>query len=145
MPLDRAGRIARKHFPGGCHLDFDDEGYHQSCPAALAHSRVGMSPGTIIREAHRSICKLDPEDCEHITGHLYDGVRCVRVITDAELLEVSLVARPNQPDARIQRISVATDEIRRRLGPHFRRGMPVLCDKCLSDCGGVSDSFAKER
>lgn len=143
--LDVAGRIARRHFSDGCHLEIeDDETYYQACPVALAHSRVGLSPGMIVRNAECSICKADPEDCEHITGRVYDGVRCLRVIKEADILEFSFVARPNQPDARIMRMSVGTAELSKRLGSRFKPGIPVLCDYCMSDCDGVSDPFLEQ-
>jgi hypothetical protein len=71
--LDEAGRQVRTSF--GCHLTFDGaKGYSRTCPVALAHSRVGMSAGCIVEEAQCSICKRDPEDCDHITGQRYEGV-----------------------------------------------------------------------
>lgn len=139
--LDQAGRIARATFPSGCHLEFRDNTYYQECAAALAHNRVGLSPGMIIVSAECSICGRDPEDCDHVKGRVYEGETCRRIIREAEVLEFSLVARPAQPDARIESISVETRELRERLGPAFRPGMPVLCDKCLTPCGGVVRPF----
>ncbi|GAA1871013.1 hypothetical protein GCM10009836_59640 [Pseudonocardia ailaonensis] len=142
--LDRAGRLARQKFAEGCHLDLDEDlTYHQSCPVALAHNRVGLSPGMIVRESQCSICESDPEDCIHITGRTYDGERCVRIIKEADILEVSFVARPNQPDARINRVSVDIGRLKRGLGSDFHPGVPVLCDNCLTPCGGVYDGFNK--
>jgi hypothetical protein len=139
--LDLAGRLAREHFPEGCALSFRDGTYFQECPAALAHNRMGMSVGYVVREAECSICHKDPEDCDHIKGQLYDGERCVRIIKRADLMEVSLVGRPAQPDARVMSVSVETEEMRRRLGSDFRRGMSILCDSCLSPCHGVARPF----
>lgn len=136
--LDQAGRQVRSSF--GCHLTFERaKGYSQACPVALAHSRVGMSAGFIVEEAECSICKRDPEDCEHITGQRYGDEGCVRVITRASLLEVSLVSRPNQPDARIHSMSLSRSELETALGPLFRYGMPVSCDRCLAECGGMTE------
>lgn len=44
--LDAAGQLAREIFPHGCHLTQENLSYYQQCPVALAHNRVGMSPGT---------------------------------------------------------------------------------------------------
>jgi hypothetical protein len=136
--IDHAGREVRSRF--GCHLTFERaKGYSQTCPVALAHSRVGMSAGFIVEEAECSICELDPEDCDHITGQRYGDEVCVRVITKASLLEVSLVSRPNQPDARVHSISLARTELESELGPSFRYGMPVSCDRCLGECVGMTE------
>jgi hypothetical protein len=138
--LDQAGQFRREHF--SCLFTFEDGVYYQDCPVALAHNRVGMSPAMVIGAAQCSICKQDPEECAHITGRVYDGQRCIRIITEVkEILEISLVARPAQPDARITRMSVDTDRFRRALGPAFRVGMPINCDRCLSNCDGVSRVF----
>lgn len=134
--LDQAGLQVRSKF--GCHLTFERaKGYSQTCPVALAHSRVGMSAGFIVEQAECSICGRDPEGCAHITGQRYGDEGCVRVITKASLLEVSLVSRPNQPDARIHSISVSRSELEVALGPSFRYGMPVSCDRCLGECDGM--------
>ena len=136
--LDDAGRRVRLNF--GCHVDFDPvKGYSQTCPVALAHNRVGMSVGCIVEEAECSICRQDPEDCDHITGKQYGDEICVRVITKADLFEVSLVGRPQLPDARLTSISILRQELENSLGPEFQYGMTVTCDRCLQDCDGVSE------
>ena len=135
--LDAAGKLARENFPDGCALEFRDGTYYQTCAAALAHTRVGMSVGYVIREAECSICHADPEDCDHIAGEVYDGERCVRILKNLDLLEVSLVSRPAQPDARIESMSMPMDDLRRNLGIDFEPGTTILCDRCLKPCDGV--------
>ena len=139
--LDAAGRLARESFPSGCRYLMKDGAYFQECPVALAHNRVGLSPGILVRKSECSICHSDPEDCDHITGRTYDGERCIRVITDAEILEVSLVGRPASPDARLESVSVPADELQSRLGSQFVPGMPAPCDRCLGECRGVARPF----
>ena len=139
--LDDAGALARQTFPEGCHLTFEGQIYYQECPVALAHTRVGMSPGYIVREAECSICGKDPEDCRHIRGRVYDGQRCVRILKQLDLLEVSVVSRPAQPDARFTKQSVGRDELVAGLGEAFNPGEPVPCDRCLGRCPGVSRPF----
>lgn len=134
--LDEAGRQVRTTF--GCNLAFEpDEGYIQTCPVALAHNRVGCSSGFIIEESECSICRKDPEDCDHIAGQLYGEEACGREITKADLMEVSLVSRPKQPDARLDSVPVTLEELERELGSEFRYGMPVSCDRCLRKCSGM--------
>jgi len=141
--LDQAGRFIRQNF--GCSLAFKDGEYRQECPVALAHNRIGMSIGAIIKKASCSICRSDPHDCSHIMGRIYGGERCVRVIEEAELLEVSLVDRPSMLDARILSMSIPNSELRKVLGPKFWPGVPLSCDRCLSDCGGVNDHPYESR
>jgi hypothetical protein len=138
---DKAGALAREIFPHGCQLSYRDEAYFQECPVALAHNRSGMSVAFVTRAAECSICGQDPEDCLHINGRVYDGKRCTRIITDADILEISLVGRPAMPDARIMSISVDFDDLRKRLGEKFTPGIPVTCDNCLIPCDGVAQPF----
>ena len=136
--LDDAGRDIRSEF--GCHLTFDPEnGYSRTCPVDLAHTRVGMSVGYIVEEVECSICRQDPEDCHHITGQTYGDKVCYRVVTRADLLEISFVSRPGQPDARIHRVSVNRNELEQAIGPSFRYGMLVSCNVCLQRCDGMTE------
>lgn len=67
----------------------------------------------------------------------YDGQKCVHMITDADIVEFSLVGRPAQPDARILSVSVQMNELKQKFGKEFHPGVPVTCDMCLSPCGGI--------
>lgn len=138
--LDVLGAAARAHFPQGCALTFRNGGYFQECPVALAHTRVGLSPGYIVRRAECGICGADPEHCPHIRGRTYDGAVCVRRLVELDLLEVSFVGRPAQPDARVMSVSVPTPKRRAARtaaagddGEHVR-----LCDMCTAPCEGVA-------
>jgi hypothetical protein len=136
--LDSGGRQVRERF--GCRLKFDtNTGYRQTCPVALAHTRVGVSPAIVGGEVECSICGEDPEDCLHITGRRYGEEVCRHVVTEAEIFELSVVGRPNQPDARIQSIVVLESELKQSLGSDFRYGMPVSCDRCLTPCPGIEE------
>ncbi|MFZ4812744.1 MAG: HK97 family phage prohead protease, partial [Ilumatobacteraceae bacterium] len=133
--LDKAGREVRNLF--GCRLGQEGTEYFQDCPVALAHNRLGMSVGVVVEAAECSICGRSPDECEHVTGRMYGNERCVRVITRADLTEVSLVRRPAFPDARIDRVSVPLEKLQVELGPIWKAGMSVLCNRCLLDCDGV--------
>lgn len=140
--LDQAGSYRRANFRDRCLLEFNENsGYEMTCPVALAHNRVGLSPGYIVRAAECSICHVDPEDCGHIAGHTYGGEVCHRILTELDILEVSFVGRPASPDARIDRIAVSYADLRDELGEQFHRGMPVTCDRCLKPCDGVRRPF----
>src|SRR5262249_44671155 len=79
--LDAAGKLARQEFTEGCHLTFRDGEYYQECPAALAHNRIGLSPGMRVDRLECGICGQDPDDCIHIKGRVYDGRVCTHLIT----------------------------------------------------------------
>lgn len=135
--LDLAGRYMREKF--GCELHFEKGSYLQRCPVALAHTRIGLSPGYIVEDARCSICGRDPEDCTHITGRTYDGQMCVREIHSAKLVEVSFVPRPANPDARITSETLDMRDLRRQFGPSFKPGVRISCDRCLNRCLGVNE------
>ncbi len=59
------------------------------------------SVGGIIKKSHCSICNESYSKCNHIKGKLYGGELCVRVITEMELEEVSLVDVPANKQCRV--------------------------------------------
>lgn len=136
--LDRVGESIREYFPDYCLFAFEDGQYLRTCDVDLAHLRVGMSPGFLIRKSECSICRSDPRDCVHVRNEYYDGSRCYRIIKELDLLEISYVERPAQPEARITRIAVMDESIRTSLGDKFKPGMPIRCDKCLRPCRGLT-------
>lgn len=163
--LDEAGRWVRQRF--GCWLEREDLTYYRTCPADLAHNRIGLSPGmrNVIREC--AVCGLDPRLCRHVTGRVYEAPRrligdrcnqcgaascdhedgligpvpCYHLITEVgNLDEVSLVPRPAQPMARLNRVKVDGADLEAQLGPRgWQLGMEVSCDKCLTACHGVHE------
>lgn len=149
--LHEIGRFVRSTW--GCTLVLDKQGYWRECPADLAHIRMGMSPGIVILASECSICGREPRECDHIKGRVYEGERCVRRITEMEIVEVSFVARPAQPDARLQRVSVTPSHLQGALGPQWKPGQPASCDRCLGACQGfitypadaIDHSFAAGR
>lgn len=138
--LDEAGAFVHQTF--GCHYQFDGGSYWITCPVELAHVRIGLSPAFVIGRMECSICGLDPLDpaCHHISGRHYDGERCHRVITEIdEIIEISLVRRPRQPDARIQKISMSSADVAAVSGPNFRYGSPLPCNRCGNPCSGLKE------
>jgi len=134
---DLAGAYVRRTF--GCWLHQEGASYSQRCPVALAHNRAGMSVACVVEKSECSICGEDPNDCTHIAGREYNESHCYRLITQADILEISLVRRPRQPDARITSLSVGVEELQEELGPRWRPGMAVSCDRCLLPCEGVHE------
>lgn len=135
--LDAAGRLAREEFSDGCQLAYHDGIYHQECPVALAHNRIGLSPAIKIKAMECSICRSDPDDCDHIRGREYGGQKCLHVVTEGDIMEISFVGRPAQPDARISSVSIQMNELQQNLGAEFQPGIPITCDMCLSSCNGI--------
>jgi hypothetical protein len=139
--LDEAGAFARAYDPAGCHLTYEDSVYFQECPVALGHNRVALSPELFVREADCSICQAAMNQCGHVPGVIYDGTECHRIVKDLNVLDVMFVGRPAQPDARIHRMSIETSRLEESLGDEFYPGIPVMCDRCISPCGGVVRNF----
>lgn len=135
--LDYAGRIQRVFFPNRCLFSRSGIDYTQKCPVDIGHLRLGVSVGMTIREAECSICGLDPEDCLHIPGRMYDGEDCYRIIKRADLDHVAIVKRPDFPDARLTQRPVSTDDLVNALGSGFAPGMEVRCNRCLDRCKGL--------
>lgn len=167
LRLDEAGLWVRQTF--GCKLHREGARYSQRCPVALGHNRIGMSVGGAARRVC-SLCGLDLSECEHRRGIAYlvpggstdlgwcrvclseagcehspdDAYRVsvVSIITEMELVEVSVVSKPAHPDARFSSVPIEIQELQERLGPLFVPGMPVNCDRCLSPCGGLRRHYA---
>lgn len=163
--LDRSGRWVRETF--GCWLEQDERGYWRTCPVDLGHQRWGMSPGMANVERVCMVCGEDPRRCRHVAGRASDApakriegycnvcgtkdscdhvegevyeVLCSRLITKAEIGEISVVRRPANTAARIHKEGVSTEQLQRSLGPEgWRPGMPVSCDICLVPCEGLRE------
>ena len=111
-----------------------------------------------------SLCGDDVSECEHLPGTAYlvpggpDDLGWCRVccqevcqhepsktyrvsvvarLREVKINEVSLVSKPAHPEARIQSISVPSSDLQEELGPGFKPGMEVSCDRCLSACEGL--------
>jgi hypothetical protein len=160
--LHKYGRFAREHFASGCEATWTGSRYELRCPVAIAHKRFGFSVGFTGKRLC-SICRDDLSTCEHERGALYeieggifaDGycrvceasdctthgagthqVRCGSIVAEMTIEELSMVDRPVQPDARLTAIPMDTKQLAEFLGPTFKPGMPVSCDRCLSECPG---------
>lgn len=160
--MDAAGRRKRRTFE--CKVEYEDGTYFDTCPVSLGHVRVGFSVGgTATRRCSLcaddlSVCEHDPartylvpggsalddycricmvKECDEHKTHLLYEATPVSVITEMHMDEVSLVARPAQPDARIERESMSIERLRAGLGDDFSPGVALSCDKCLDDCDGL--------
>jgi hypothetical protein len=166
--LHQMGRYARERFPEGCQLEWLGDRYEHRCPVALAHKRMGFSPGMVIRRRICSLCSADVSECPHFPDHWYrvrggpeasPTARCrvcasemcdhdpditymanpIRIVEEIERVdEVSLVRSPRQPLARLLGIPVDTEALRERIGPDFIPGVRVDCSRCLQACPGFT-------
>lgn len=160
--MDAAGRWTCETF--GCELEYTDGTYYRTCPVDLGHNRIGFSVGGVATRIC-SLCDLDISDCEHDPSqeyltpggssplgycrvcmeqsctehrpHLQYPARPGSIITEMQLDEISVVSRPAQPDARIHRQEVTLGYLEDGLGDDFSPGVPVICERCLSACGGL--------
>ena len=160
--LDAAGRWRRERFT--CAVEYSDGKYWETCPVALGHRRVGLSVGGVAYRAC-SICGLDFTECEHDPEHTYlvaggtavtnhcrvcAATDCrehkshitydaspTSIITEMNVDEISLVARPAFKDARIHRQELLARELPLVNGQTAPAGAPLTCNKCLTVCGGL--------
>lgn len=136
--LDLAGKYVRRTF--GCTLHWTGSEYQQTCPVALAHTRIGVSPEIVFDGFDCTICDADAETCPHIAGRVYEGKTCWRRVRGPiQVLAIAWVNRPDQPDARLQSVPVELEKLRKALPPEWRPGMPVSCDRCLLPCEGLKE------
>lgn len=135
--LDEVGHYIRQTRPHLCLLSEDGTDFKQECPVALGHIRLGFSVGIEIEESRCSICGIDPWQCPHIPGEVYDGQPVGRVITKAKPFEVSLVARPDFPDARITSRPVSRASVEAAFGGALPSDAVPVCDRCITPCSGI--------
>ncbi|MET3567970.1 hypothetical protein ABIC47_003484 [Leifsonia sp. 563] len=138
--LDEVGQHIRHTRPELCFFTENGDDYTQDCPVALGHIRLGLSVAVEIEESHCSICEGDLWECPHIPGELYDGKPAVRVITKAKFFEVSVVERPDFPDARITSRPVARADVEAAFGGPLPADARPICDRCLTACPGIRES-----
>ena len=92
--------LNRSHVHGDLHGSMSPQpavNKHVEQFQSLFPYKVFASPGMLVKEKVCSICG-DPisirNPCGHEVGEIYDGEMCLRRITEAEVLEVSLVETP---------------------------------------------------
>lgn len=90
----------REHFPiEDNRFGLEHINLHVPRFQALFPYKVFLSPGMVVRKALCSICNQPFKlrgGCQHVVGEIYGGKSCSRLITDVEMLEVSLVDTPVQ-------------------------------------------------
>jgi hypothetical protein len=169
--MHEIGKWTREQF--GCWLNFDGGRYTLRCPLAIAHKRIGLSAGYTAAALICSICGDDVSECPHLldraywvrggpsaTGpcrvcgrqncdHSFDRLyraAVTRIVKKSTFREVSLVGRPAGVETRLTEIPVDADDLQQHLGPAWKPGMPVSCDRCLDGLDGCPgfDEFNPE-
>ncbi|MFJ9652881.1 MULTISPECIES: hypothetical protein [Streptomyces griseus group] len=141
--VDEVGTLLLRHYSESCTFPYRDGTYYRECPVDIAHLRGGLSPEIRVLESECSICSLDPDDCDHLPGEMYDGRECLSIITKAEITAIAIVPNPRQLVTRFTSIPVGTTaELSVALGPKFRPGMQLNCNRCSSGCAGLNRDFA---
>jgi len=157
--IHEVGAFVSWHF--GCKIGLSDGEWQWRCPVILSHLRFGNSVGfTAIR--YCSICDEDISECDHLPDRLYrvtvtDPSNCPcgnhscthlagdslevyphAVTKEADLEEVSVVARPRDPLARYSELLFTPRRMARMMGrdiPAAVRGME--CFHCRQECTGM--------
>lgn len=160
--MDKAGAWVRRAF--GCPLVVNNEHVEITCPVKLGHTRIGVSAGIRVKKRHCQLCGLDPSECPHLPGVAYwvpggsselgwcricGGCDCAHsaeleyrvplmlVVTEAEIDEISLVAKPAMKVTRITGLSQPVAELEEALGYSLPDGSVLSCNSCLLPCEGL--------
>ena len=157
------GAFVSRHY--GCKIILEGDQWNWTCPVTLAHLRVGYSVGfTATRIC--SICRADISECPHLPNRLYQvrvGDRrtcpcgifdCQKhedgevietspsaIIENANLQEISLVARPRDPLARILTIGFTSEKMSKIIGGKTipETVTKMECFHCRQTCTGLWD------
>ncbi|KRD35210.1 hypothetical protein ASE27_15540 [Oerskovia sp. Root918] len=163
LAIHRAAFVNRGLF--GCPVVWRDEAYWTDCPIDVSHLRVGVSGG-LVSDFACSICARLVEDCDHQMGEPHPKVaeskdgecsicaatECEHVAGESYLVvayasainvvaqEVSFVARPRYPQARIIEMTKDLGEIgdRPRVRAAAEQGL-LNCDADLGPCKGFNE------
>lgn len=84
-------------------IDLNAEGYASKLyllEKILFPPQMFFSPGFITIKAKCSICEKEYGECEHVVGKAYMGKMCYKIITEADLKEISVVEDPANKNAR---------------------------------------------
>jgi len=159
---------ARIHDQFGCTVPLRDGTYSVECPVLLSHARGGFSVGgsaqstcsicgqdsltcphqnghrydhVLARRVSSALCNICGEqDCHHVQGTTYDGVRAFSIITEMRIDEVSLVDRPANPLAVIERYTLSASDVSSMLSAHehdsFVYGTTILACHHCKRCAG---------
>ncbi|WP_157407778.1 hypothetical protein [Actinomadura atramentaria] len=157
--VHRTGELVGGIF--GCRLKHDKGDWKSECQVSISHLRFGFSPGMLVRHLC-NVCGIDPGDCDHEVGEEYmstvnrfeghcnvcSKAECSHIIgsairlvaceinTGIEIQEVSLVARPRDPLARVSSRGIDNEELIDFFGFLPDPAAHLLCHECMYPCAG---------
>jgi hypothetical protein len=124
----RLGAEVERRF--GCRSHRDEQGnWVNDCGVLALHSRLGQSVGGIIH-TECSICRAGAFECEHVEDEEYDGQRCVHIVQQWDVAEVSLTPRPRDPRWYRMNSPQTTAQVERELGRRLHHGETPVCHHC---------------
>lgn len=163
--IHRAAFVKRGLF--GCLITYgEEEDYWTDCPINISHLRMGVSAG-LVSDFECSICGMLVEECDHETGKYYskvagrdakgkcsicDEMECDHQVGEmimvaawanarnAKTHEVSMVARPRYPLARVVEKSYELGTVGEdpRVRNAAKQGV-LNCDGDLGPCMGFNE------
>lgn len=164
VAIHRAAFVKRGLF--GCPIVLSDDEYWSDCPINISHLRMGVSAG-LVSDFECSVCGELVEDCDHMMGQRYPkaagrtivgtcsicgaldckhaegGIYLVQAQASARNIkagEVSLVARPRYPLARI--VEESKDMGPLQDDPRVKQAAKLgnlNCDADLGPCKGFNE------
>ncbi len=130
----RIGKFVSQRF--GCQMKSDDgESWNTGCGVWALHSRLGSSIGGVTR-GRCSICSASDLDCDHIPGLRYGDELCVRIVSEIDLNEISVVPFPEDPRTYRLELSRTISEIEKLSGKVSEAGAVPICVHCET-CTGI--------
>lgn len=154
----------------GCRAEYRDGRFWDVCPLSLMHLRIGLSPGFTAQRICSICWEdlSDPDACPHLPGVAVsvevaerDGYcsacsgtwPCAQhlpgtqvdvvphsVIWQADVQEISWVARPREPRARITQVEISRDRLQAQFGRIPSPVEPLNCHRCQQACTGLLTS-----
>lgn len=137
------GQFVQRRF--GCSLTSDDGGEYWAtgCGVLALHQRLGSSFSGITR-GHCSICGREDFQCAHVAGRRYGDERCVRIVDEVDLRELSVVPFPEDP--RCYRVEVlrSRSELESDFGGPLPAQVEPVCTHCAECSGAESGPTAED-
>ncbi|HEU5033061.1 MAG TPA: hypothetical protein VFV01_49655 [Spirillospora sp.] len=157
--VHRTGELVGGIF--GCRLKHDKGDWKSECQVSISHLRFGFSPGMLVRHLC-NVCGVDPGDCDHEVGEEYmstvsrfeghcnvcNKAECGHLVGSTiklvacemnagiDIHEVSLVARPRDPLARLSSRGIDDEELIDFFGFLPAPDAHLLCHECMYPCAG---------
>jgi len=65
----------------------------------------GLSITGVVKQSECSVCESEYFDCPHVSGEVYNGIKCINNIIEIELVNINLVKEPVNPHALLNLIT----------------------------------------